>query len=247
MDVINLVKEHNAFDSYNPMQQKVLDAGLLEKNIVVSSPTASGKTVVAELAALQSILINRKKVIYTCPLRALASEHYNDFKRKYSEPLDIKCVLSTGDLDSSGKFLSSKDVIFTTFEKLNSLLNHNADWLSQIGLLAVDEIHSLGTDRGVTLEMVITKLRFLNKNMKTLGLSATIPNAKELSEWLKADLVESNYRPVVLKEGVFFDDSIDFIDTTEKIGSESEAVLAIAKNTLEKGKQALVFANTRKS
>ncbi len=247
MKVLELVKHHNGFEQFNPMQKKAIEGGVLEKSLIVSSPTASGKTVVAELAALQSILVERKKVIYTCPLRALASEHYNDFKRKYSQELNIKPVLSTGDFDSSGKYLSSKDIIFSTYEKLNSLLNHKAEWLSSVGLLVVDEIHSLGSDRGATLEILITKLRFLNTKMKILGLSATIPNAREMSEWLSAELVQSDYRPVVLKEGVFHDGTLYFGKTTEKVALEKDPISSLAADTLAKGKQALVFTNTRKT
>lgn len=247
MEIPDIVKHSNGFDSFNPMQEKALNAGVLEKSLIVSSPTASGKTLVAELAALQSILVNRKKVVYTCPLRALVSEHSNDFKKKYSKEFNIKSVLSTGDFDSSGKYLSSKDIIFTTYEKLNSLLNHNADWLSSIGLLVIDEIHSLGNNRGTTLEMLITKLRFLNPDLQLLGLSATIPNAKELSNWLKADLVESDYRPVELKEGVFYNGAIDFQKNQEEIFLQTDAITSIAINTLEKQKQALIFTNTRKT
>ncbi|HLC92801.1 MAG TPA: DEAD/DEAH box helicase [archaeon] len=247
MDILELVKKHNGFESFNPMQEKAIAAGLVEKSMVVSAPTASGKTVVAEIAALNTILNLRKKVVYTCPLRALATEHSNDFKRKYSETLSIKTVLSTGDLDSSGAFLGSKDVIFSTYEKLDSLLVHRADWLSNVGLLVIDEIHTIGSDRGPTLEMLITKLRFVNPKMQVLGLSATIPNAKELAKWLSAQLVESDYRPVKLREGVFLESSITFKDSVEEIVPDREDVLAIAADTLKKGKQALVFVNTRRT
>ncbi|MAG17960.1 MAG: ATP-dependent DNA helicase [Candidatus Diapherotrites archaeon] len=247
MEITELVKHHNGFDSFNPMQKKAIDAGALEKSVVVSSPTASGKTVVAELASLNSILKNKKKVVYTCPLRALASEHSADFKSKYSKELGIKTVLSTGDFDSAGKYLSQKDIIFTTYEKLNSLLNHRADWLSEIGLLVVDEIHSIGSDRGATLEMLITKLRFLNKNIQVLGLSATIPNAKDLASWLDSELVESDYRPVELREGIFLEDSIDFGETSQEVTLSGDPTISICLDALDKGKQALVFANTRRS
>lgn len=247
MEIPELVKKHNGFASFNPMQEKALSAGLFEKNLIVSAPTASGKTVVAELAALNCILNRRKKVVYTCPLRALASEHAHDFKDKYSQALGIKSVLSTGDFDSSGQYLFGKDVIYTTYEKLASLLNHKAEWLSSIGLLIVDEIHSLGSDRGPTLEIVITKLKLLNKEMQILGLSATVPNAKEISQWLKADLVVSDYRPVKLKEGVFLGGMIEFKDGSSEIELKDDEITSIAIDTLKKGKQALVFASTRRN
>ncbi len=247
MEIPELVKKHNAFDSFNPMQEKALTSGLLEKSLVVSAPTASGKTVVAELAALNCILNKRMKVVYTCPLRALAYEHAHDFKDKYSQALNIKTVLSTGDFDSSGMNLSRKDIIYSTYEKLNSLITHRAEWLSQIGLLVVDEVHVVGTDRGPTLEMLITKLRFLNPKMQILGLSATIPNAKELAEWLGARFVQSDYRPVKLKEGVFYDGLVDYVNHADEIPLKDDALSSIALDTLSKGKQALVFVNTRKA
>ncbi|HZX34704.1 MAG TPA: DEAD/DEAH box helicase, partial [archaeon] len=246
-DAIRIVKEANNFASFNPMQEKAIKAGVLEKSLIVSSPTASGKTILAEIAALNSVLNKGKKVVYTCPLRALASEHFNDFKTKHSQAHSIKAVLSTGDFDSSGSYLSNKDVIFTTYERLNSLITHKAEWLGQIGLLVVDEIHVLGSDRGPALEMLVTKLRFLNKEMQILGLSATIPNAKELAEWLGAVLVESDFRPVKLKEGILLESSLFFGSSKQELIPEKDSVSTVALDTLEKGKQALIFTNTRKA
>ncbi|MEK6821239.1 MAG: DEAD/DEAH box helicase, partial [archaeon] len=204
MDVPTLVKQTNGFEHFNPMQSKVLLANWKTQNLVVASPTASGKTIIAELTGLESIFNKRKKAVYTCPLRALAHEHHRDLKEKYSKPHQIKMAVSTGDLDSSSKHLSNVDFIFTTYEKLDSLLIHRTEWLNQIGVLIIDEVHELDSDRGATLEMVITKLRILNPQLQIVALSATIPNADELSVWLNAELVESNYRPVPLKEGVHY-------------------------------------------
>src|SRR3989338_4773953 len=247
MDVAQKVLELNGFDSFNPMQAKALQHGVLEKNLVVSAPTAAGKTVLAELAALESIVHRKKKAVYTGPLRALAAEHYNDFKRKYAKPLNVRVTVSTGDFDSSGTYLANYDLIFTTYERLDSLIRHNASWLQSLGVLVVDEIHELDSDRGPTLEMVITKLRQINPHLQVLALSATIPNAKDLAQWLDAELVESDYRPCKLHEGVFFDQGITFSDEkVEPVLSSHEPLHALAEDTLEKDKQALVFANTRK-
>ncbi len=118
-DIPALVLRANEFEKFNPMQMACIKKGF-SKNLVVSAPTASGKTIVAELFMLESVLSERKKVIYTCPLRALASEHYNDFKRKYGAQESahkIKFAISTGDLDSSSSYLKSFDVVMTTYEK----------------------------------------------------------------------------------------------------------------------------------
>jgi len=248
-DVQKIVLEANGFPQFNEMQAKAVAKGAIDKSAVISSPTASGKTVVAELAALNSILNNRKKAVYTCPLRALASEHYNDFKKKYSKQFSIKATISTGDLDSSGKRLENNDIIFTTYEKLDSLLRHKAGWLDSVGLLVVDEVHSIDSDRGPTLELVMTKFKFVSPKMQVLALSATIPNAKELAEWLDAKLVESDFRPVKLVEGVFHDNRFEAEKRIEEISvaAADDPIETIAFDTLhKKGKQLLVFANTRK-
>jgi len=244
MDVITKVKELNKIE-FNPMQLKAIEIGLFDSNLIISSPTASGKTLIADLTALNSVINNKKKVICVCPLKALASEHFNEFKKKYSNELNIKTTISTGDYDSGSKYLSNYDVIFTTYEKAESLLRHKSEWLKQIGLLVVDEIHEIDSDRGPVIEILITKLLLLNPKIQILGLSATIPNAKELSSWLDAKLVESSFRPVKLNEGVFFENQIHFLRTKEKIASFDDPLISLSKDTLKKQKQALIFCNTR--
>ncbi len=247
MNVEKKVLELSGIPGFNPMQKAVLKKDWKNKSIVASAPTASGKTLLAELAAVNSVVEKKRKVIYTCPLRALAAEHWSEFKRKYSFELKIRVALSTGDLDGSSSYLQNYDIIFTTYEKLDSLLRHRSDWLSSVGLLVIDEAHSLGSDRGPTIEMGVTKLRALNPVLQVLALSATIPNAKELSEWLEAELIESDYRPIPLREGVFFDGEIEYANGKKESLELKEAIKALVKDTLfSKGKQALVFANTRK-
>lgn len=245
VDVPAIVRQTNGFEKFNPMQQKVLDAPWQTHNLVIASPTASGKTIIAELTGLESILNRGKKAMYTGPLRALASEHYNDLKKKYGESQNIKMAVSTGDLDSSSKYLSQYDFLFSTFEKLNSLLIHRAEWLQQLGVLIVDEVHEMDSDRGATLELVITKLRLINPKIQIVALSATIPNSDELAAWLKAELVESNYRPVPLKEGVHYHQTLVFKGEDEQDVEGDEPIEALLKDTLDKKKQSLVFANTR--
>ncbi|MEK6941263.1 MAG: DEAD/DEAH box helicase, partial [archaeon] len=246
MEIQIEVLSANKFVQFNPMQQKALDAGIFGESVVVSAPTASGKTIIAELCALNSILDNKKKVIYTCPLRALAAEHYSDFKKKYSKQFGIRMAISTGDFDSSSSYLQNYDLIFTTYEKLQSLLRHKAAWINSVGLIIIDEIHELDSDRGPVIEVSITQLRQINPAIQFLGLSATIPNAKEISGWLSAKLVESDYRPVKLVEGVLFDGVLDFGAKQNEIERKKDSLTTIVFDTLKKQKQALVFANTRK-
>lgn len=247
MDSYNIEKiilDANGFEEFNIVQKEALNKGLLKKSMLICSPTASGKTLNAELAAINSILVKRKKVIYTCPLKALASEHYKSFKKKYSK-LGIKFTIATGDFDSSSTYLNSFDLIFTTFEKLDSLLRHKATWLSSLGLIIVDEIHTLGSSRGPALEVVISSLRLFNPSLNILGLSATVPNSDELSSWLDAELIVSSFRPVPLKEFVFHDSKLYNNKETIEMKSVND-LQGLVEDTLALNKSCLVFANSRK-
>ena len=193
-----------------PAQEKAIKKGLLNrKSLLVCTPTASGKTLIAELAALKSIIEGNGKAIYIVPLKALASEKYKDFKNRYGHV--AKVALSIGDIDSSDSYLVDYDLIITTSEKLDSLIRHHAPWLSLISTIIIDEIHLLNDPgRGPTLEILITILRQLLNKAQIIGLSATIGNPEELAEWLKAELVIDNWRPVKLHKGVYLDGEIEF-------------------------------------
>ena len=193
-----------------PAQEKSIKKGLLEgKNLLVCTPTASGKTLIAELAAMKSILENKGKAVYIVPLKALASEKYNNFRKRYSKI--AKVALSMGDIDSSDSYLAEYDLIVTTSEKLDSLIRHNSPWISNVSTVIIDEIHLLNdTERGPTLEILLTLLKQILKNAQIIGLSATIGNAQELAEWLEAELVVDDWRPVKLSKGIYFEGEIEF-------------------------------------
>ncbi|MBW2980166.1 DEAD/DEAH box helicase [Candidatus Woesearchaeota archaeon] len=193
-----------------PCQTKAVDKGLLErKNLLVCTPTASGKTLIAELAAISSILKGLGKAVYIVPLKALASEKFNDFKKRYGSL--IKVAMSIGDIDSADPYLAEYDLIITTSEKLDSLTRHHTPWLSRIGTVIVDEIHLMNDPgRGPTLEILITILKQILKNVQIIGLSATIGNPEELAEWLDAKLVIDEWRPVELHKGICMGNEIEF-------------------------------------
>lgn len=250
LNIEKKILELNGFSEFNEMQKLALKNNWKEKNQVISAATSSGKTLLSELCALHSIINKHKKVIYTCPLKALASEHFNEFKRKYSKALNVRVALSTGDFDSSSKYLANYDLIFCTTEKVDSLIRHNASWLQNIGLLIVDEVHELDSNRGATLEMVIAKLAAVNPTLQIICLSATIPNSSEIADWLNAELCKSDFRPVKLNKGIFFNNEIKFVDGSfEKINDADcdDAIEALVHDTLHlKGKQCLISVNSRK-
>src|SRR3989344_187480 len=194
---------------FRPSQEKSINAGLLDgQNLLVCTPTASGKTLIAELAGIKAILEGRGKAVYIVPLKALASEKYKDFKDKYGAM--CKVAMSIGDVDRADPHLSSFDFIITTSEKLDSLMRHHSPWITNIAVIIVDEVHLLNdAHRGPTLEILLTMLRQVVK-AQVVALSATIGNPQELASWLDAKLIEDEWRPVELKKGVYLDGEITF-------------------------------------
>ncbi|RME53159.1 DEAD/DEAH box helicase [Candidatus Woesearchaeota archaeon] len=198
------------FQELMPTQWKSIEAGLFDdENLLVCTPTASGKTLVAELAILNAVLHDKGKAVYVAPLRALASEKFKSFKKHYPS---LKTAMTTGDVDSDDAYLARYDVIVTTSEKLDSLLRHKTPWLSRVKCVIIDEVHLLNdASRGPTLEVVITLLQTLLPHLHLVALSATIGNPEELAEWLGATLVRDSWRPTKLYQGVYLDGEITFL------------------------------------
>lgn len=209
-DSLYNVMEGMNIGELRPCQVKSLKNGLLDKkSLLVCTPTGSGKTLVAEIASANSILQMWGKAIYIVPLKALAMEKYKDFKKRYGNL--FKIGMSIGDLDSTDPYLGEYDLIITTSEKLDSLIRHSAPWLKDIGVVVVDEIHLMNDQgRGPTLEILITILKKILKDVQIIGLSATIGNPKELAGWLDAQLVWDDWRPVELKKGIMFEGEVEF-------------------------------------
>ena len=246
---------HNqGFKTLYPPQAECIKTGLLENNnLIVSTPTASGKTLVAIMSALQHIE-NSGKIIYLSPLRALASEKYADFKKleslSKSDGSSIKVSISTGDFESNNEYLKNSDIIILTNEKFDSLQRHGIKWLSQVSLIVIDEIHLIGDSyRGPTLEMIIAKMLISEHSPQILGLSATINNVEEISDWIGAKSVVSTWRPVDLSEGVFCFGQVDFKDGTSPINIDNSGegtAIDIAIDMVKKNGQSIIFTETRK-
>lgn len=248
-DIIKKTLEMFNIKELNPMQEEVIKKGLLDKkNLIISSPTASGKTLCAAMCSLKCYMENRKKVIYICPLVALAQEHYQNLKSKFS-PIGIKIALSVGNLDDSDQWLKNFDWIICSNEKMDSLLRHEVDWIYDVDLIIIDEIHLISDfSRGPTLEVLLTKLKSLIPNAQIIGLSATIKNVDQLAKWLKSDFVVSKWRPVKLYEGVCYDGKIVFLDKESYcLPTNISDERSVVEDTLENGKQILIFVSTRKN
>ena len=241
------------FKSLYPPQEECITQGVLDnKNFVVSTPTASGKTLVAILTSL-NYLYNGGKVIYLSPLRALANEKFIEFQKletlSKSNSEKIKVSISTGDFQSNSEYLKYADLLILTNEKFDSLLRHNVDWLNQIKLFIIDEIHLIGDSyRGSTLEMIIANILNWDQDSQILGLSATVNNIEEISTWLNADYVDSNWRPVPLIEGIYNYGQIEFHngDITPIQISKSGIPVDLAIDALSNNAQSIIFTETRR-
>lgn len=183
------VRRHNLFDG---------------RNLLIQAPTSSGKTFIGEMAAIQSAL-RRKKVVYLVPLKALAEEKFDDFRRKYGD-YGIEVIISTRDrreFDSqfeSGNF----SIAVAVYEKLAQLLVRRPERLEEVELIVADELELLSDpDRGPQIELLLT--RVLRGKRRVIGLSAVLGHAERLAQWMEADLVLHERRPLELRYGVLFE------------------------------------------
>ena len=213
VDELNLPLEfkeelNKRIDTLLPVQISAIKNGLLDnENLLVVSQTASGKTLIGELAGIPKALDN-KKMIYLSPLVALANQKYRDFKRYY-EKLGLKTVIKVGHnriKDKHELFIEDEpakdaDIIVATYEGLDYILRSgNYRDLEELGLVIIDEIHMLeNEERGHRLNGLIHRLLTIYPQSQIIGLSATIKNSKTLSEEFDMKLVEYDKRPVAIE------------------------------------------------
>lgn len=232
-------------ERFTPPQREALAKGLLRgRNIVVASPTASGKTLIAELALVNAALSGRIGV-YATPLKALASEKFEEFR--FWERFGLRIGISTGDFEEPGEFLGRYDIIVATYERLDSIFRHRPRWLERLGVVVIDELHTINDgERGPIVELIAT--RALHMDRQIVGLSATIGNPESLARWLGAELVVSDWRPVKLIEG-FYDKRrrvIEFNDGRIEEVRAPDLLTHVAGEALREGYQALIFLQARR-
>ncbi|SVB31954.1 uncharacterized protein METZ01_LOCUS184808, partial [marine metagenome] len=240
---LELLEYLNIKELYPPQKEaiEVVEKGA---SVLMSVPTAAGKTLVA-YAALMRAVRSKKKGIYLVPLRALAWEKVNELRDICKNILNgAKIGVSVGDFDKA-RGLSKYDIIIATSERADSLIRHNPSWLSEIECLVADEIHLINdSGRGPTLEVTLAKFREINPTIQIIGLSATVSNSEEIAKWLDATLVQSDFRPVPLRRGIAIDNKIEWENGGKKsIGLSG--VEGIATDNLPE--QCLVFVGTRRA
>ncbi len=248
-DRVRGIVEDQGIRELYPPQVEAIEAGVLDgENVVASVPTASGKTLMAVLAMLSAIE-RGGKALYIVPLRALASEKREEFRA--FEAYGIEVGISTGNYESADEWLASRDLIVATSEKVDSLIRNGASWIGELTCVVADEVHLVDDgSRGPTLEVTLAKLRRINPELQLIALSATIGNADVIAEWLEAELVHSEWRPIELRRGVHYGNALHLENgDTREIPTEGgeDQTAAIVRDTLEEEGSTLVFVNSRRN
>ncbi|CCH43112.1 pre-mRNA-splicing helicase BRR2 [Wickerhamomyces ciferrii] len=214
----------------NRIQSKVYPTAFnKDSNILLCAPTGAGKTNVAMLTILRTLSnyrredgtfdLNNFKIIYIAPLKALVQEQVREFSRRL-EVFGIKVEELTGDSNLTKQQISETQMLVTTPEKWDVITRKNSDtsYTNLVSLLIIDEIHLLHDERGPVLESITARtlrnVEYSGRDVRLVGLSATLPNYEDVSRFLRVDedeglfYFDASYRPCPLAQ--------QFIGITEK-------------------------------
>lgn len=171
------------------------------------------KTITSELTILRVLNKRRENIakglppgviVYVAPLKALARERLVDWRKRLGGCLKLSVVELSGDVTPDLAVLKGADVIITTPEKWDGITRgwKRRDYIQNVELMIIDEIHLLGEDRGPVLEMIVSRMRFISaqtrRNIRFVGLSTALANPRDLGDWLGiGDVGLYNFRPSV--------------------------------------------------
>jgi ATP-dependent RNA helicase HelY len=165
-----------------------------DSSVVVAAPTGAGKTVIAE-HAVERVLASGGRLFYTTPIKALSNQKFRDLlKRHGSESVG----LLTGDI----AIRRDAQIVVMTTEVLRNMTYSNPEELGDLAWVVLDEIHYLSDPhRGPVWEEVIIHLP---AHVRIVGLSATISNNAELTDWIRSvrgptEVVVETQRPIELE------------------------------------------------
>jgi len=249
-------------EKFHPPQIEALPYALAGDNLLLAAPTASGKTLVAQLAIFQKIVVTEpgSRAIYIVPLKALASEKVSEME-ELAALLGLKVGIGIGDRGGENRNINDADIVVCTSEKFDSLLRNRSGFLDKVSIVIADEIHLVNeTSRGPTLEINLARIIHEKPDAQIVALSATVGNAVAVAGWLDAKLVISEWRPVPLRYATLADLHVEVRkeispDASEPIlpppknldGPKSNQVWAVLTDTIDEGGQLLCFVSTRKS
>ena len=255
--------EQKQFPKPTEPQEKTIPKILEGKNVLLISPTATGKTEAAFLPVLSMILQGQQglpgiKVLYITPLRALNRDMLERLEW-WCNNLDIKLAVRHGDTETKERTRQARsppDVLITTPETLQAILS---GWimrqhLQSVRWVIIDEVHEMAdSKRGSQLSLALERLRsMIGKDFQMIGLSATIGSHEKVAQFL----VGRN-RPVeIVRVPVARMMRLKIIfpvpgEDDEKLASqlythpEVAARLRIIRNYISRYKSVLLFTNTR--
>ena len=161
--------------TYDPFQQEAIDYINSGYSVIVSAPTGAGKTAIAE-HIISTAIEKKLGVIYTAPIKALSNQKFRDFQQQFGENIGIL----TGDVSLN----ASAPVLIMTTEIFRNKILDEPQSLKPYSWVIFDEIHYIDNpERGTVWE---ESLIFLPEHMNILALSATIPNIKQLADWIES-------------------------------------------------------------
>lgn len=180
------------FQYFNPMQTQIFHCLYhTPANVLLGSPTGSGKTVAAELAMWWAFREKPgSKVVYIAPMKALVRERVQDWGKRLAGPMGLKLVELTGDNTPDTRTIQDADIIITTPEKWDGISRswQTRGYVRKVSLVIIDEIHLLGGDRGPILEIIVSRMNYIASQSKgsvrLLGMSTACANATDLGNWL---------------------------------------------------------------
>ena len=180
------------FPFFNPMQTQIFHTLYhTSANVLLGSPTGSGKTVAAELAMWWAFREKPgSKVVYIAPMKALVRERVQDWRQRLTRQMGLKLVELTGDNTPDTRTIRNADIIITTPEKWDGISRswQTRSYVRQVSLVIIDEIHLLGGDRGPILEIIVSRMNYIASQSKgsvrLVGMSTACANAMDLGNWL---------------------------------------------------------------
>jgi helicase len=252
-DLLELVSDR--FDTLLPVQSLSVREGLLSgTDQLVVSATATGKTLIGELAGIDRILEGEGKLLFLVPLVALANQTYEDLQEEYGHLAEVTIRVGASRIrGGEDGFDPAADVIVGTYEGIDHALRTGRD-LGNIGTVVIDEVHTLADEgRGHRLDGLISRLKYYCGEGPARGgdaesatqwiyLSATVGNPGQLGEVLEARTIEFEERPVPIERHVTFSSG------QEKPDVENKLVTREFDRTSSQGYrgQTIVFTNSRR-